>query len=439
MPAAATAAGGSCTAANRGATAATLHLASHDVLHRLRLSRELALRRTGPAAALAHHRRLLRSGVHELLRHVGSLVEHGGGTSGVDTRGDLAAAGVRHTRALDRGTRARRVLSLEVGAALLLALGEGDVQRLGAEDLSIHLGDGLVSLLRAGEADEPKALGGIVLIVLHDCNGRDVPELGELLTEGLLAHIVVQVLNVEVGALVGTLGADLVPLGLELGLALGLLLGAGNVDGASLVLGVVQRLARGAGGLVVLKVEEAKDLGLVMVVDLDHPAGDLTVLLKESPDVLLRGILRQVLHKHVGEVLGRLLDALTLRNERTDEHNLVGRAEHAAVHLGDGLVRHVLGLVVHETVPLTLSLLVDGDLAGQNVAKVREGVVQSFMVNALVQVLDEDVAHPAAADGRITLRPHDPAWAPLNHGVVQRIEGALRVHGVVEVYVRVAE
>lgn len=42
-------------------------------------------------------------------------------------------------------------------------------------------------------------------------------------------------------------------------------------------------------------------------------------------------------------------------------------------------------------------------LAGENVAKGREGVVQSFVVDGLVKVLDEHVAHTGLPEGGVPL------------------------------------
>lgn len=46
-------------------------------------------------------------------------------------------------------------------------------------------------------------------------------------------------------------------------------------------------------------------------------------------------------------------------------------------------------------------------LARKNVSKSREGVIEGLVVNGLIQVLNEDVAHSTLSEGRVTLRPHD--------------------------------
>lgn len=64
---------------------------------------------------------------------------------------------------------------------------------------------------------------------------------------------------------------------------------------------------------------------------------------------------------------------------------------------------------MHENVILTGSLLMPQVasrqlyLAGEDVAEGREGVVQGFVVNGLVEVLDENVAHPRLPEGGVSL------------------------------------
>jgi len=65
-------------------------------------------------------------------------------------------------------------------------------------------------------------------------------------------------------------------------------------------------------------------------------------------------------------------------------------------------------------------------LAGQDVAEGREGVVQRLVVDGLVHVLDEDVAHAGLPESRVTLRPHDADGPTLEDVVVHRVQGALR-------------
>lgn len=60
-------------------------------------------------------------------------------------------------------------------------------------------------------------------------------------------------------------------------------------------------------------------------------------------------------------------------------------------------------------------------LAGEDVAKGREGVIQGFVVNGLVEVLDKNIAHTRLPEGGISLGPHDSDWLSFHH---------IKIHGV---------
>lgn len=64
-------------------------------------------------------------------------------------------------------------------------------------------------------------------------------------------------------------------------------------------------------------------------------------------------------------------------------------------------------------------------LAGEDVAKGREGVVQGFVINGLVKVLDEHVAHSRLPEGGVSLGPHDSDWLPFYHVKVHGVQGSL--------------
>ena len=63
-------------------------------------------------------------------------------------------------------------------------------------------------------------------------------------------------------------------------------------------------------------------------------------------------------------------------------------------------------------------------LAGQNVAECRKCVVQSFVIDALVQVFDKDVAYSRLSQRWITLRPHDSDGSALYCVEVHRIQSS---------------
>lgn len=152
---------------------------------------------------------LLRVAHHGALSHV--LVEHRSALRRVHLR-------LRHTHAL----LALRVLGLELGTTELLALGEGDVQWLAVEHVAVHGGHGLGGLLGGGEAHKAKALG-LAGGVAHDAAGGDGTELGKLVAELLVQHLVAEVLDVQVDTGVLLLLLDLALLKLLAKLLLALL------------------------------------------------------------------------------------------------------------------------------------------------------------------------------------------------------------------------
>lgn len=68
-------------------------------------------------------------------------------------------------------------------------------------------------------------------------------------------------------------------------------------------------------------------------------------------------------------------------------------------------------------------------LAGEDVAKGGEGVVQGFVVNGLVKVLDEHVAHSRLPKGGVSLGPHDSDWLPFDHVKVHGVQGSFSWEG----------
>jgi len=61
-------------------------------------------------------------------------------------------------------------------------------------------------------------------------------------------------------------------------------------------------------------------------------------------------------------------------------------------------------------------------LARENVSEGRERVIESLIINALVQVFDEDISDTRLADGRVSLGPHDTTWPTLDCIKVHRIQ-----------------
>lgn len=84
-----------------------------------------------------------------------------------------------------------------------------------------------------------------------------------------------------------------------------------------------------------------------------------------------------------------------------------------------------LRFVVNETVTLRVSSFVQSDLARQNIAKGREGIVKSLVVDGGIKVLDKDIARAGSAQRGITLGPHDAAGSTLDQSVVKGFQSTL--------------
>ena len=92
-------------------------------------------------------------------------------------------------------------LALQLLPADLTTLGEGDVERLGANHLVVHLCDSFRGFFGTGVTNETEALG-MVLVVAHDFGTGDGSEGLELGTELFIIDIVVEILDVEVDSLI---------------------------------------------------------------------------------------------------------------------------------------------------------------------------------------------------------------------------------------------
>ena len=64
-------------------------------------------------------------------------------------------------------------------------------------------------------------------------------------------------------------------------------------------------------------------------------------------------------------------------------------------------------------------------LARQDASKCRERIVKSLVIDALIQVLDENVSDARLADGWITLRPHDTTRTTLDGVEVHCVQSTL--------------
>lgn len=376
---------------------------------------------------------------------------------------------------------------LELASTDILALGKGNVEGLAVDHSLVHLGHGLRGLIGAAEADETEALAlpkdlllrllvvalgflllfGLLSLLLHilllavffllRLRGLDALDVGsvahhlgggngavrtEELTELLIVNVIGQVLHVEVDTLVlgGFLQTGSLVLLAQFILTLVLLLSTANVELLAIDFLVVHLFHGGLRTFVGRVVDETKTTALAILVAAQSSGGDLTILLKEVTELLIGNLEIDILDVNVGEVGLHLLElalAVLLGDVVADEDLLV--VQKHAIDVLDGVVGSVSGLVVDETVALGVTEFILGNLAAENVAKGGESVMEGLVVNGIVKVLDEDVALASLAQSGVTLRPHDTAGLALDESIVQVLESALTISGVVVVDIGVTE
>jgi len=365
-------------------------------------------------------------------RHAHVSVEDGG----VVSHGSEQAGLLGHPHLLALG-----VLGLKMPSAILLALSKSDIDGLGAEHLSVHLSHSLGGLILRSKADESKSLGNVSF--LGNLGRGDVSEGAEFSAESDIINGVIEVLDEQVGSLeLGGLGLMvLLVFAVELFLPFVLLLEATDEELLSIELKFVQLLASllslFVGG--VINVTEA--LGDSILILLNHSGADDSVLAEKFAELFIIVVFIKVLDENVGEGLlqfFRFGRALSPGNVVTDKDLLLVK-EHS-IHGVDGQAGRLRVFKVDETETTRVSILINHDLARQDVSKVREGVMKSLVINRLLQVLDEDVSLSGFAEGGVSLRPHEAAnTLSVDGRVVEGIQGELSILKVVEVNVSIQE
>lgn len=200
-------------------------------------------------------------------------------------------------------------LVLELLATNVTALGKRDVQGLVTDHLVVHLSDRLGGLIRAGVADETKALR-VTLLVAHDLGAGNGAERLKLSTELVVVHVVVDVFDIKVHGL--PLG-EFLHLGslertTELLLTLLLLLSTSDEKFLAIDLIVVEGLDGLCRLIVVFEVDETKALILAIVVGLDDSGGDSAECLKHLCELLVGDIGVNVLDIEIGVLRTNLLE-----------------------------------------------------------------------------------------------------------------------------------
>jgi len=94
---------------------------------------------------------------------------------------------------------------------------------------------------------------------------------------------------------------------------------------------------------------------------------------------------------------------------------------------------------VHESIAFAVTLRIGNDFAGQNTAKVTEGVVQGLIVDSLVQIFDENIALSGLAEAGVSVRPHYPARPALNWGIIKGVQSTLSINVIGEVDISIAK
>jgi hypothetical protein len=277
------------------------------------------------------------------------------------TSGKTSSSSLLHADLVALGNLALKLLTAD-----FTALSERNIERLGANHLVVHLSDSLGSLVGSREADESKALGS-ALLVTHDLAAGDAAEDLELSTELVVINIVLQVLDVQVDALVL---AQLLHLGLlvraaKFLLTLRLLLCPRHEQLATVDVAVMKGVDSLLGLVVVLEVDEPETLALALIINGDESRGDVTELGEELLEVLLGELGVNVLDVEVGELGFHLIElGLTLlAGDVVADVDLFVIEQHAVDGL-DGVVSSLASLVMDEAVSFGAAMLIGGDLAG---------------------------------------------------------------------------
>jgi hypothetical protein len=132
-----------------------------------------------------------------------------------------------------------------------------------------------------------------------------------------------------------------------------------------------------------------------------------------------------VLHVHIAEGLRSAIVALRVLLERTDIDSL-GTDLHAVELFNSGLGGFLI-FKMNKTKSSALTLGVLSNLAGKNISEQAESVVESLVVDVLVQVLNIYIRRIGSANSRVTVRPHNSARVALDIREVQSVQSALGV------------
>mmetsp|Transcript_9066 Transcript_9066/g.13638 ORF Transcript_9066/g.13638 Transcript_9066/m.13638 type:complete len:282 (+) Transcript_9066:836-1681(+) len=258
-----------------------------------------------------------------------------------------------------------------LSTAVLLALVQSNKERLATNHLSVHLRHGTCCFLGTGVADES------ISLVTHNAAAGDGTKRSEQLTELFFSKSLVNILNVQVHALVlvHLFSFGKIHSVLHLTSALRLLLGATHIElegfGFSVLsfnfnLLTVEFLKGFKSRLVISEINESEFLGFAFLVDSELAACDSAAVLGEGVlQLLLSPRLRKLLAVQIGPVI--FVNTILATKERA--HNDLLILDHDTVNLLDSFLGSLSSLVVHISISLGVAILISGNFAGQNVTE----------------------------------------------------------------------
>mmetsp|Transcript_4315 Transcript_4315/g.7659 ORF Transcript_4315/g.7659 Transcript_4315/m.7659 type:complete len:655 (+) Transcript_4315:323-2287(+) len=380
------------------------------------------------------------------------------------------------------------MLSLQLRTSHFSSLSKSHKDWLVRDEFTIHLIHGSSGFLWCRKADKPESTGSSILHVLHDTGRSDGTHNRELVTKHIVGDTVIKILDVEIDAL--EFGDAIHLLGLVFGpqfaLTFCLLLSSAYIQFAfdffsvkhSLVYLAVQGFDGRCSSFVFNKINKAEtkrlDLLLVVLLFLGcflflvlasfgrllsvgvllfiffllfglflfadslgyGSTGNLSKLSKFLVQTIIVPFVWNVLHVAICKVV--LAWTFVATDEMANLHFLP--VDQHTIQLVNGRVGSLGGLVVDVAISLGLSgFAIRHDLARQNVSKEAKGIVELFVIDGFMQVLDKDVANARATEGGVTLAPHDTAWLALDHGEVHGIKSTFRVTQLMVVHVGVSQ
>ena len=92
-----------------------------------------------------------------------------------------------------------------------------------------------------------------------------------------------------------------------------------------------------------------------------------------------------------------------------------------AINLGDCILGSIFVVKMYKAIAFRISVFSVSNLTRENVSESTEGVIQSLVIDTLVQILNENVSDTRFAKRRIALRPHDSTRSSLDWIEIHRI------------------